>query len=205
MIIQKKPDGNEILHHIQSAYRLILNAMSCPGSIFDLQMQAQSIKHISKIHSCVLLLGLMFLDAEVSFCMVTKQDEYVSGILNQLTYARAVSLSDADYIFILEDAETEEIEDAFMKAKTGTLINPHQSATLLMSVPLICPEGDLVLSGPGIEITRSIGIEGIKKYLSWREKKNIEYPLGIDLIVLDSMNKMACLPRTTQVKLAQEL
>jgi alpha-D-ribose 1-methylphosphonate 5-triphosphate synthase subunit PhnH len=205
MNVQKSPDSNGILHTIQSAYRLLLNAMSFPGSIVSLQKQTQSINYISKSHSCVLLIGLMLLDAEVSFCILSKQPEHISAMLKQLTYSRVVSLEEADYVFILDDASNGDIQQAFTKSKNGSLLSPHQSSTLIMRVPSISAEGNLQLTGPGIEHMRSIGIEGAKKWLPLREKKNVEYPLGIDLIILDSLHDMVCLPRTTQIKLAQEL
>jgi alpha-D-ribose 1-methylphosphonate 5-triphosphate synthase subunit PhnH len=205
MSIQKNPDNNGIMHTIQSAYRLLLNAMSFPGSIVSLQKQAKSINYISKSHSCILLLGLMLLDAEVSFCILSKQSDHVSAMLKQLTYSRAVLLDEADYIFILEDISDGDIHQAFTKSKNGSLLSPHQSSTLIMHVPSISAGGNLQLTGPGIEHSRSIGIEGAKKWLPLRKKKNVEYPLGIDLILLDSLHDMVCLPRTTQIQLDQEL
>ena len=57
-----------------------------------------------------------------------------------------------------------------------------------------------MLTGPGIKKENYMQVKIKGDWLGEREKKNIEYPLGIDMILLDEESNVMCLPRTTQIK-----
>lgn len=89
----------------------------------------------------------------------------------------------------------------------GTLLEPENSATVFYPVDklakVVAPkEGRMVLelSGPGINGKRFLAVEG----LSWDELKAIQatrqqYPLGLDIYLVDRNGLCAGLPRTTKI------
>ena len=189
----------DLIHDIQQVYRKVLNAMARPGVIEDISEASQKIDLAWGVYKGTLALMHMLLDTEVSYKMISKEEKAITQLVNQLTYAKATTTEEADYIFILEDASKDQIEEALAKAKIGSLIDPHISATVLMESPVITNEEKLLLKGPGIEKEHYLEVQISGDWVDWREKKNKEYPLGIDMIFVDSKSHIACLPRTTQI------
>ncbi len=196
--------NDELSHIIQKTYRLTLDGWSHPGKIISLAEQVNAINFISDFHPFALLIGLMLLDAEASFYISSSDNPSFSKLINQITYARQVQINEADFIFILNDASQDQIQEAFRKAKSGTFLNPHQSATMMMEVASLKIKGGMTLSGPGIDKTCSFGVDGAEVWIPLRKEKNQEFPLGIDMMIFDHSNQLVCLPRTTQIELVQE-
>ena len=55
----------------------------------------------------------------------------------------------------------------------------------------------LVVEGPGIEQTENAELDGSENWLEERAEAVKEYPLGVDLILIDQNSNLMCLPRTT--------
>jgi alpha-D-ribose 1-methylphosphonate 5-triphosphate synthase subunit PhnH len=142
---------------------------------------------------------LMLLDAEVTFHILGGETQNISRYINQLTYSKVVPLEEADFIYVLEGADSEEIEGAIIRCKIGDLVNPHLSATLIIEVEKISNHRDLVLSGPGIKGEKYISISGETDWVKLRAEKNIEYPLGIEMYFVDKNYNLLALPRTTKI------
>lgn len=85
--------------------------------------------------------------------------------------------------------------------RLGTLDSPEHSATLVIQVRSLSA-GNLRIgySGPGIRQSGTCDIEGLD--LAWLECRRSwvgAFPLGVDLILVDSEHVLA-LPRTTRVE-----
>ena len=83
----------------------------------------------------------------------------------------------------------------------GSLENPEQGATLIVVAERLGTGGRLHLSGPGIDGTATIAVQGVDP--TWwqkREQWNASFPLGVDMIVVAGRQVLA-LPRTTHVNL----
>jgi alpha-D-ribose 1-methylphosphonate 5-triphosphate synthase subunit PhnH len=189
----------DLVHDIQTAYRGLLDSMSRPGSISNMEEQSGKVDIETGCFPSTAVLALMLLDTEVSFKVFSEREDEITKIINQLTYAKAADAKKADFIFVLDDALPGDLEEALVKAKTGDLINPHESATVIVEADSVTSGEQMVLSGPGIEkeCFASVSISG-----NWEEiraEKNVEFPLGIDLIFTDSNSNLLCLPRTTQI------
>ena len=91
-------------------------------------------------------------------------------------------------------------------ARTGTLADPHRGATVVLELPFITSAGDsrehevLTLSGPGIRTRNRIKAGGDLSWVDTRASKNSEYPLGIDMILIDGHGRLAFIPRTTRIE-----
>ncbi len=182
---------------LQLAFRQILAAMASPGKIADLGREAGLLDLDVRFNKGLLLVALALLDGETSFCVASAESEAHARIISQLTYARAAAPGEADFIFAIGAGYAAE---AIASAKIGTLIDPHLGATLVVEVRSLEEAGPFTLSGPGIESSASLGVGLEPGWVAERAARNIEYPLGVDLLFVDALSRLAALPRTTIVR-----
>jgi len=90
----------------------------------------------------------------------------------------------------------------------GTLESPERSATLIIRVAGLANGAHevkgagipLLLSGPGIEHTQTLTVEGLAPaWLTAREIWVAAFPLGVDCLLVDAQ-RAAFLPRTTRIE-----
>lgn len=191
----------DIVHDLQSIYRKMLDSTSRPGQLSDLRKEAALLEAEGQ-NGCtasLLLLALTLFDQEVTFKVFSAQADAVSKTINQLTYAQPTETEQADYLLILQDAEIGSLEEAIHKAKPGTLKNPHVSATIIVETGSVTTGETLLLKGPGIQTMESACVDLKGNWLESRQDKNKEFPLGIDMMVIDQNHQLLSLPRTTQI------
>ncbi|TCN21214.1 phosphonate C-P lyase system protein PhnH [Mesobacillus foraminis] len=190
----------DVVHDLQSVYRKVVNATSRPGMISNLSDEALSVENIPvQCAASIWVLALTLLDQEVTFKVYSAQAEKASRAINQLTYAKPVEINEADFIFVLSDAEEGSLEEAIELGKHGTLMNPHNSATIIVEAENVNDGVELLLSGPGIQTSTSVNVCLTGDWIASRNQKNREYPLGIDLMIIDKEHQLLSLPRTTQI------
>ncbi|MFS0765397.1 phosphonate C-P lyase system protein PhnH [Peribacillus phoenicis] len=190
----------DVVHDIQTVYRKLVTATSRPGTLMVLDREAKTLDVQMECLSSTILLALTVLDPEVTFKVIAKEEEAVSRMINQLTYSKPVDLPEADFIFILHDASDEQMKEALNKAKVGNLLNPHESAMIILEVSDVTKGDSMILSGPGIQEESFISLPNVSAWLGARNEKNIEFPLGIDMYFVDQQDRLIALPRTTQIK-----
>ncbi|MCK1981641.1 MULTISPECIES: phosphonate C-P lyase system protein PhnH [Peribacillus] len=190
----------DVVHDIQTVYRKLVTATSRPGTSVVLEREARTLEVQMECLSSTILLALTVLDPEVTFKVIAKEEEAVSRMINQLTYSKPVDLPEADFIFILHDASEEQMKEAMTKAKIGDLLNPHESAMIILEVPDVTKGDSMILSGPGIQEESFISLPNVSAWLGVRNEKNIEFPLGIDMYFVDQQDRLIALPRTTQIR-----
>ena len=79
----------------------------------------------------------------------------------------------------------------------GTLESPEFGATILLKVASLGEGMHWQLTGPGIANTQALTISGLNPaWLARRQVWNEGFPLGVDLILVDT-NCVVALPRTT--------
>ena len=103
-------------------------------------------------------------------------------------------------------ADDERADQALRNARVGTLTDPHLGATVVLEVEELeadPPEGRpaLTLRGPGIEVSRRLSGVWRPDWPTTRNVKTAEFPLGIDLFLVDRRGSTSALPRTTQMEL----
>ena len=188
------------VHDIQSVYRKVLNSMARPGTVMSLKDESSKVEKFVKCYHSTFLIMMMLLDGEVSFNIVSKNYIDVSGTISQMTYAKVKSVEEADYIFVLDDLCDEKLSEVIENSKIGDLIDPNKSATIIVEKDLIESAGDLVFKGPGIKNESTVNISGDRKWINYRNNKNLEYPLGVDMIFIDKNDNVISIPRTTLIK-----
>ncbi|WP_336863513.1 phosphonate C-P lyase system protein PhnH [Peribacillus frigoritolerans] len=190
----------DVVHDIQTVYRKLVTATSRPGTLVALDREARTLDVQMECLSSTILLARTVLDPEVSFKVISKAEEAVSRMINQLTYSKPVDLPEADFIFILHDAPEEQMKEALNKAKVGNLLNPHESAMIILEVPDVTKGDSMILSGPGIQDESFLSLPNVSAWLAARNEKNMEFPLGIDMYFVDQQDRLIALPRTTQIR-----
>ena len=190
----------DVVHDIQTVYRKLVTATSRPGTLVVLDREARTLDVQMECLSSTILLARTVLDPEVSFKVISKAEETVSRMINQLTYSKPVDLPEADFIFILHDASEEQMKEALNKAKVGNLLNPHESAMIILEVPDVTKGDSMILSGPGIQDESFLSLPNVSAWLAERNEKNMEFPLGIDMYFVDQQDRLIALPRTTQIR-----
>lgn len=190
----------DLVHDTQEIFRTMLHCMSRPGTIENIEeIGSPTGQHEYCGHS-IFVNAITLLDAEVLFHVVGENAESIGEHFSSFTFSKVGELHEADYIFIMKDADEKMISDVFKKAKKGTLENPQQSATILIETDMLAVGNQLALEGPGIEYTESVEIDASEYWIDERAEANKEYPLGIDMILIDVRSNMMCLPRTTMIR-----
>lgn len=192
------------VHDIQHTYRRLVTALSRPGTIVDLASIASGIEPAPPFNPVMLLLAMTLLDAETGFAL------YADGVgpaaadaISHRTYARSLPADRAGYVFVL-GTDTDP-RRAITDAAEGTLVDPHLGATVFLEVDQLRAGSDgdgapvFQLRGPGIDGTMGIIVESRFDWYSARNERVREYPLGIDLVLVDRHGSVLGLPRTTQL------
>ena len=178
----------------QEHYRLILDSMARPGKINTLP--PLNINEPMDINNASALIAFALLNTDASFC--APEDETVSNFIKLHTSAKVAEMENADLVFVsgLRD------DDFISSLKTGTLPYPENSATVIADVTRISAAAmsnclQLTLKGPGVKDTATVYVAGLSTVLlDDLKEQNLEFPLGIDLMLTDSHNQMICIPRS---------
>ena len=187
----------------QRAFRRLLQAMSRPGKVYVLPpMPAAG----SEPWSAMLLLLDSLLDQEVSFTVIGGNG---SGELQLLiagrTRCRATDIRQADFLVVAYGDSAGEI----LRAKRGTLQYPDRSATVVFGVQSLLFTEDrqstIALTGPGIREEVLLGpIKGLGPHeMEHLRELNSEFPLGVDVVFIDAVGRVLCIPRSTNIRIME--
>ena len=187
------------IHDLQQVYRKLLHSMSRPGTISDLEQEATQLDYELPCKKSTMLCAMALLDAEVTFHILPGNDQGLSEKISEYTSARYASVDQADFIIILENDSEETVLQAMQQCKIGTLIDPQLSSTWIFESGQLAEDGNLVLSGPGIQNHSRLHAGIPAAFWEVRNSRIKEYPMGVDLIFVDDASQIACMPRTTRV------
>ena len=186
-----KKHSFDIVFDSQKVFRLILEAMSNPLRVVNIQESADKL-----FGNCspFLAVAMTLLDNETGFTVIG--NDLLSEDIASLTLARREEPESADFIFI---CDPDGIEAAIKTAKCGTLSDPHKSATIIVQNDSD-PVCRLSLSGPGIDGTAEIMVsQVVKDAIAYRNIQFYEYPQGIDLIFISEEGDLFAIPRLVQL------
>lgn len=180
-------------HRTQRVFRNILEAMTFPGKIIQLE---KSESQMANLFSQTAVICQTLLDSEVTFSVLNDRES--SQDIHAYTGSHAVHVREADFIVIPKEA-TDSFLEQVEWAKTGNLKDPQNSATIIYEVDSLFSGTHFELSGPGIKEEAFIYSTIPLDFIETRAKLNAEYPLGIDAIFIDKEGYILALPRTTRV------
>jgi alpha-D-ribose 1-methylphosphonate 5-triphosphate synthase subunit PhnH len=196
----------DLIFDSQKHYRTLLNCTARPGTVGlleDVQMEMPS-----QLNRATVLAALAVFSGDASFYLESEAD-IVVRFLSHKTRAFLATARQADFL-ILEGRDAAAALEALRVAKSGTLLDPELSATVLLQVQAISPAPladslELTLTGPGIQTTSTVFVSGIDvRLLEVLQNRNREFPVGIDMfLTCDSLSAGPCvlaLPRTTNLR-----
>ena len=175
------------VHDAQGVFRKLMQATANPGRWEDINEQVERME--TGARGVTLSLAISLLDGEV--CFYTDMGRELDAEIAFLTGSRRAALAEADFIFI----GAAEAADVLKAAKTGTLEDPHASATVL----ILCGKEELKkyrLISPGIRPKSFSHLsDAAHAWLSQRQKCGHEYPRGVDLVFYTEDGRVMALPR----------
>lgn len=183
-----------VAHSTQQAFRKVLEALSFPGEI---NLLDECPNDMAPLISQTALVCMTLLDSEVSFYV---NNDNISKTIHAYTGSHSIGVSNADFIIIPLPTSTDEILVKLNQAKIGDLVSPHKSATVILEVESLTTGFNYELNGPGIKGTVQLNCSVSPEVIKKRKAINAEYPLGIDIILIDPQGNVVGLPRTTQIR-----
>lgn len=182
----------------QAAFRVLLDCLSRPGRIGNLEGTATA----TGVGICPFTarIALTLLDREVSFAVTGTDAVTWSRFIRLYTGARSAPLEQAGYL--LADGGLPVPLDLLCR---GSMEFPDRGATAVLRMEELASTSigdatELALAGPGIPGRRSLWLRGLAPgNLAAFVQCNREYPLGIDLFLVDRQGQVVGLPRTVRV------
>ncbi len=184
-----------IFHSTQQAFRKVLEALSFPGKI---NLVDECPNDMSPLISQTALVCLTLLDSEVTF-HVDEENSLITKTIHAYTGCHMTDASSADFMILPLSSSNEAILNKLNQAKIGDLVRPHKSATIILEVESLMSGYKFELKGPGIKETNQLNCTISPSIIKKRNEMNAEYPLGIDMILIDRHGNVVGLPRTTRM------
>ncbi len=179
------------VHDTHETFRSLVDAASQPGTV-------QTIPHEPAAHAVIATL----VDHEVTFC---GDDETVLTALEHESRLDEAPFETADVVLV--DGPT---DGRVTDAKRGTLKEPSEGATIVYAVTRVTDapsENDcleLAVSGPGVQGTRTFGVDISSDEVAAIKEAQSTYPRGVD-VYFTAADRVVSLPRAVDVALAEEV
>lgn len=188
----------DLVHDLQEAYRLLLQAFSFPGRRRNIGEISRKFRLDVPVPPTAAILALTLLDAQTTAAAVGPSPENYLRSLSSLTSVRPEVVDHADFIFLTQPSESLLVQ-VLGQARRGTLANPHGGSTILVPVDRFDQGPVWTMKGPGIPGSLACSLPGSSEWIKARSEANAEFPLGIDLIFFDDSGELLALPRTTRI------
>jgi alpha-D-ribose 1-methylphosphonate 5-triphosphate synthase subunit PhnH len=185
------------VHDIQAAFRGLLDAFAFPGKLVDLSQPASRLAPLLPTTSAPVSLCLAaatLIDNETTYWA----DE--PGVARFLVEWSSTSPSEpaTSAFLVVSTFRDDDLAKCLSEAPSGTLLDPHLGATVLVGVSNLDEGEPVTLSGPGLESPLRCRLPAGDRWLTTRNARVSEFPLGIDLAFFDQLGRVVALPRTTR-------
>lgn len=185
------------VHDAQAGFRVILAAMSEPGTVHNMPV---SVIAPAPLHPATAAVILTLADLETPVWL-DLEARHAAGLEQLHTYLRfhcssPITAVPSEAAFAIV---TNPVLLRLQDFAQGSMEYPDQSTTLLVQVGSLSQGPQRLLSGPGIRGQRLLQVDGLGLDFDagWRIS-HAGFPLGVDLILCCG-NQIAALPRTTQI------
>lgn len=183
----------------QKHFREMIKSLSYPGRINKFIAIE---KYRGNLMDSTIELALTLLDGEVTLCIVGDLDKSFEEISIR-TNTKKETVENGDFI-IIPLSEKEKISNVLKIAKKGDLLNPQKSATCIIEVEDINSGDEMIWTGPGIKDHIDVRISDGMEWINARNDAVSNFPLGIDIFIIDKNENLIGLPRSTKVKVKGE-
>lgn len=187
---------SEPVHDSQRVFRCILDAMSHPGKIVCLENLPES---PSPLHPVSAAICLSLVDYETPVwgdAGIAVSGQAMTHLKFHCGCPITPNPKEARTVLVSQAKGLRSLDQFYI----GTDERPDLSATVIIQVSkLICGAG-VKLTGPGINGTRRLKVEGVADGF-WKSvvENNKLFPRGVD-IILTTPTALVCLPRSTEVE-----
>lgn len=188
----------------QHIYRVLLDAISHPGQVWKLISHPHIAIERNLPYPWLASVLMALVDHEVSLHVVPAPSiDVMQEALARRTRVKSTALTRAD--FVAADARHFSPQ-LLLDMNAGSLDYPDDGATIVLQVEsLVANHGAmLTFTGPGIngEISRAGG-DLTPELLNTRNRVVRDYPLGIDMFIVDRNGQVMAIPRTTTIAIQE--
>ncbi len=193
-MIEVRETGYDHLFDAQQDFRKIMNALSRPGRITNLDNRIDTPEILNKASA---LIGLSLMNNDVCF-YTDRKDSDIEAFFRLNVSSLPAPVAKADFVFLQGRC----FDEALTGVKVGEPTYPEQSAFIIIDVEVLDDEplGNsllIELKGPGVKTTSKVFTRGVEaKYLETIKELNVEYPLGVDVFLSDREGNVIGIPRT---------
>ena len=191
----------------QHIFRVVLDALANPGTIRTSIVHPRLIAESLSVNPYMASVLVTLLDHEVSVHVADGPGSVeLADFLVRRTRTTLADASDATFVVAHAGSGDYVLPEVLRR---GSLEYPDDGATLLIDVPTLGQESahdlELTMTGPGIVTVERIRVDGLNpKFLESRNVATANYPMGIDLLLIDSEGRVVGLPRTTELAISAE-
>jgi alpha-D-ribose 1-methylphosphonate 5-triphosphate synthase subunit PhnH len=190
----------EPVRDAQRTFRVLLDAMARPGTVTRLPVAASD----APVNPWLAAALVTLLDHEVSLALEPfERGDSLELFVRQRTAVGSATADAADFVVAAWDHLDSQLP---ARLRQGSLAYPNDSATLVILVPTLdqaAPAGlELALAGPGVPAGHTVRIGGLSAELFEARDDAAEYPCGIDMMLIDPDGRVAALPRSTAIRIA---
>lgn len=216
-VFQRGVEQDAVAFRLQRGFRALLDAMARPGELADLGPASPEALDAARmtglLPQTVHVLDVV-LDSGTTVAAAGEGGERLARALSQRTHARTAPVHEAAFCVVPLGATGREAADAVARLAAGTLESPHLGATCVVECATLLGRGRTgartgsasgaaprcrwSLEGPGIEGAELLECDR-SDAIDARVSRADEFPLGIDLVLVDGAGHVACLPRSARV------
>ncbi|WP_124059454.1 phosphonate C-P lyase system protein PhnH [Vaginisenegalia massiliensis] len=197
----------ESIFRMQANFRQLVEAMAYPGDCKSLSLAPTYQKRWDEEGNLpsagVFAVMEVLIDQEVKAMTLPRNKAFEAELSIYANSQITTDIQQADYIAISHDflMDSKAFDD-LNQLSIGNLEDPDQSASLIIEVDKLGDQdANYQLTGPGIKETKAVYLPLSEEFVHWRQTMNREFPLGIDVILVDPAGECLALPRTTKIQL----
>jgi len=176
------------VHVAQRIFRTIMNAFSHPLKTYSIQDEIGDAYTDDK-NVVIMRLCEVFLDNTVSFY---SDDPKLTSEIREMTYAENRPIQEARFVVFRKAESLELLADVFQ----GSLVAPHEGATIIYELDALDGDTKISAEGPGINgITTCSLSRQIAEILNRKSEVILEYPMGFELLLATRTGEIIAVPR----------
>lgn len=187
------------IHRMQRAFRTTMDAFAHPGAVFELRDDALD---ATGAREPLMTLVRLFVDQAVTFYCC---DDALAERIAVETRARRALQSEA--LFVVAPGTASVQRAGASEACAGTPVSPEKGATVFVECGCVSSVPDAGLAcfevrGPGVKDVNRFWTDS-DEWARVREGRCDEYPLGVEMIMVDGAGRFAVIPRSSDVTRAE--
>lgn len=194
----KEIEYNEVFD-AQEHFRTLMDAFSRPGSLHLLK--TVEINLPEGLYPAAAYVALALMNTDVTCAVHLPNEKEVKAYLSKNTNVGFAPVGEANFLLTSGDADSQLIDSVY----EGDPGYPETSGFVIIQVAQLSNEEinesiGITLSGPGIQTTQPLYINGItSEVLAAIQFKNSEYPLGVEIVLCANDGMVSVIPRSSKI------